>query len=442
MISLPTVARGLETDILGISWALIAFQIATICLGVVFGRLGDIYGHRKLYGLGVITITAGSFLCGISQDILQMIIFRFIQGVGGAVIQSAGRALALESMREGTEGKAQGFMATAHHVGFFVGPPLGGFIIDAIDWRWIFFFMVPFGLAGIALTYTRFAIPARSGPVIRLKRPAVDYPGTILFIVLTAILTLLLDHKAAIALGLGNRWLLGLVFIGILWGFLAHEKTTSSPMMNLSLFKIRTFTLGILGLTAATMTHGLVGFIMPFYLQDVLHISPSFIGLIFLLPSIFTITLATPSGNISDKHGPRIPLITGAIVLILTFVLGANLKTDSHWILPTVVLGLTGIAGAFFNTPVQAAIIGAVPKEHRGFAAGIIHTIFGLGHLMGISTGKFLLTAAFQSYSGIPDAVPTPANPPAFVFAMSVTYLAGLVASLVALLTSLRTKNE
>jgi len=441
MISLPTVARGLQTDILGISWALISFQIATICLGVVFGRLGDIYGHRKLYGLGIIMITAASFLCGISQDVLQLTIFRFLQGVGGAVIQSAGRALALESMRPGTEGKAQGFMATAHHVGFFVGPPLGGFIIDAIDWRWIFYFMVPFGLAGIVLTYTRFANPSKTEPATHSKRPSVDYLGTVLFIMLTAILMLLLDQRAGRALGIENRGFLALAFAGTLWGFLVHENRSPSPMMNLSLFKIRTFTLGILGLTAATMTHGLVGFILPFYLQDILHISPSYIGLMFLLPSIFTITLATVSGNITDRQGPRTPLITGAVVLIITFVLGSNLQTGSHWIVPTIVLGLSGIAGAFFNTPVQAAIMGAVPREHRGFAAGIIHTVFGLGHTLGISAGKFLLTVAFQSYSGIPGAAPTPANPPAFVFAMSFTFMAGIAASLVALLTALKVKN-
>ena len=85
--------------------------------------------------------------------------------------------------------------------------------------------------------------------------------------------------------------------------------------------------------------------------------------------------------------------------------------------------------------------MGAVPREHRGFAAGIIHTVFGLGHTLGISAGKFLLTAAFQSYSGIPGAAPTPANPTAFVFAMRFTFMAGIAASLIALLTSLKVKN-
>ena len=439
MVSLPTLAHGLQTDILGVTWALISFQIAGICGSVVFGRLGDIYGHRKIYGLGVILITAGSFLCGISQNILQMIVFRFLQGLGGAVIQSAGRALALEAVPQGSEGKAQGFMATAHHFGFFLGPPLGGFIIEMIDWRGIFFLVVPVGLAAIALTYGRASVHFES--TIPSRRQTVDYLGTFLFVLLTAIITLLLDHKAGQVLGAGNRGLLALVFAGTIWGFVAHENKIPNPMINFSLFRIRTFTLSIIGLMAMNMAHGLTGFVMPFYLQEILHISPTFMGLIFLIPSIFTITLAPVGGHITDRIGPRTPLIVGIILLMIGLGIGVFLKSGSHWIFPGASLGITGIAGAFFNTPVQAAIISSVTKEQRGLAAGIINTVFGLGHLVGVSAGKFLLTIAFQASSGIAEAIPTSENPLAFVFAMNVTYLASLAVCLVALSTSLMTEK-
>ena len=439
MVSLPTLAHGLQTDILGVTWALISFQIAGICGSVVFGRLGDIYGHRTIYGLGVIMITAGSFLCGVSQDIIQMIAFRFLQGLGGAVIQSAGRALALEAVPPGSEGKAQGFMATAHHFGFFLGPPLGGLIIEMIDWRGIFFLVVPVGLAAIVLTYRRASVHFES--TIPSRRQTVDYLGTFLFVLLTAIITLLLDHKAGQVLGAGNRGLLALVFAGTIWGFVAHENKIQNPMINFSLFRIRTFTLSVIGLMAMNMAHGLTGFVMPFYLQEILHISPTFMGLIFLVPSIFTITLAPVGGHITDRIGPRTPLIIGIILLMIGLGIGVFLKSGSHWIFPAASLGVTGIAGAFFNTPVQAAIISSVTKEQRGLAAGIINTIFGLGHLVGVSAGKFLLTIAFQAYSGIAEAIPTSENPLAFVFAMNVTYLASLAVCLVALSTSLMTEK-
>ena len=123
MISVPTLATALGTDILGISWALIVYQVAGIGLGVVCGRLGDIYGHHKMYGFGMAMMAVGSLLCGLSQDVFQLILFRFLQGVGGAMIQSSGRTLAFKAMPQGSEGKAQGLMAMSHQFGFFVGPP-------------------------------------------------------------------------------------------------------------------------------------------------------------------------------------------------------------------------------------------------------------------------------------------------------------------------------
>jgi MFS family permease len=126
MISVPTLATALGTDILGISWALIVYQVAGIGLGVVCGRLGDIYGHHKMYGLGMAMMAGGSLLCGLSQDVFQLILFRFVQGIGGAMIQSSGRTLGFRAMPEGSEGKAQGLMAMSHQFGFFVGPPIGG----------------------------------------------------------------------------------------------------------------------------------------------------------------------------------------------------------------------------------------------------------------------------------------------------------------------------
>ena len=104
MISVPTLAAALGTDILGISWALIVYQVAAIGLGVICGRLGDIYGHHKTYGLGMVMMAVGSLLCGLSQNVLQLILFRFLQGIGGAMILSSGRTLDYKSMPKGSIG--------------------------------------------------------------------------------------------------------------------------------------------------------------------------------------------------------------------------------------------------------------------------------------------------------------------------------------------------
>ncbi|HZH83376.1 MAG TPA: MFS transporter, partial [Phototrophicaceae bacterium] len=173
MISAPTLAAALDTDMLGISWALIVYQMAGIGLGVICGRLGDIHGHHKLYGAGMSVMALASLLCGFSQNVGQLILFRFLQGIGGAMIQSSGRTLAFRAMPAGSEGKAQGLLAMSHQLGFFVGPPIGGMIIDWVHWRGIFFFLFIPSLAGAAMcVWTGRVVAAQTA-----GRQAIDYLG-------------------------------------------------------------------------------------------------------------------------------------------------------------------------------------------------------------------------------------------------------------------------
>src|SRR6266545_4851735 len=412
-ISLPTLASALNTDILAISWAVIAYQLAGISLSVVFGRLGDIHGRHVIYGLGFGIMTASSLLCGLASSATQLILFRFIQGLGAAMISSATRVLAMEAMPEGSEGRANGYMTMGFHSGLLIGPPLGGFVLDLLDWRWIFFLLVPMGLTGVILTILR----AKGGRTTSTGRaPSIDYLGAALLIVLTVTLTLLLDRRSAATIGAERTGVLALLFGATVLGFLAHERRSVNPVVNLSLFKIRMFTFSIVSLLLIATTTSVLGFLMPFYIQDVLHFAPSFMGLIFLAAPVFTIGLATVSGQLTDRIGPRAPASIGVLATMGAFAIGLFLRMDSHWILPT--------------------IIGSVPREYRGFATGMVQTVFGISALLGISLGGVLLTLAFRYYSGLADATPSAEDPGAFVAAMNVTYFACLVLMIVALLAS------
>src|SRR6266705_6281090 len=221
IVSLPTIASDLRADILSVSWALISYQLAGICLSVVFGRLGDIHGRYPIYGAGFVIMTITSFLCGVAPSVGWLIVFRLVQGIGAAMIASAARVLAMEAMPEGAEGRANGFMTMSFHGGLLLGPPLGGLVIDFLNWRWTFFLLVPFGMAGIILT----AVRARSRRVTRIGRaPAIDYVGSVLLVVLTVALTLLVDRRSAEAIGVGQSGVMSVVFALTLAGFLVHER--------------------------------------------------------------------------------------------------------------------------------------------------------------------------------------------------------------------------
>jgi MFS family permease len=191
-ISMPTIASSLATDLLGVSWALLSYQLSNIGLSIVFGRLSDLWGREKVFALGFLVFTASSLLCGLSQSLIQLILFRFVQGVGGAMLQSSSRALAAESVPEKLAGRAQGYMTTAHHVGFIIGPSIGGLMIDYLSWRYSFFFLVPIGICGTLLS------------LLNLKRRqlnsqgravSIDYLGAGLLFATTSALVMLLDRR-------------------------------------------------------------------------------------------------------------------------------------------------------------------------------------------------------------------------------------------------------
>ena len=434
IVSLPTIAATLHADIIGISWALIAYQLAGISLSVVFGRLGDVHGRYAIYGGGFAVMAASSLLCGIAPNVLALILSRAVQGIGAAMIASTARVLAIEAMPEGAEGRTSGYMTMAFHSGLLLGPPVGGVLIDLVGWRWVFFLLIPIASAGIALTI----LGARGRHTARRRGPiSIDYVGAALLIALTIMLTVLLDERAARLVGAGRTGMIAVVFAATLAGFVVHETRATDPVVNLSLFRIRMFTFSVVSLLLVATATSMATFLMPFYLQDVLRLSPSFMGLVFLAAPVFTIVCANVSGLLTDRIGPRVPASIGVLVTLAAFTVGLLLKADSSWLWPAVLLGLTGLGAGFFNAPNQTAIIGSVPRHYRGFATGMVQTLFGIGSLLGISLAGVLLTVLFRYHSGNPDAQPGAGDPPAFVSSMNAVYVVCVALMVLALLASL-----
>jgi len=443
-VSLPTVASSLETTIVGIAWAVIAYQISQISLSLIFGRIGDIYGRHTLFGVGLAVSSVGALLCGLSQNVTQLILFRMFQGVGASMTQSQGRALAMEALPKDSSGRAQGFMTTAFHSGVLLGPSVGGLIIDYIHWRAVFFFLIPIGVAGMVLTlinYWKGNVPKRS--VSAESKGAIDYIGALLLIGATVALVSCIDHRIMESLAPSMRIVLVVGFVFLLAGFLYREYTTPSPILDLSLFRIRMFTLSALALLLVGVSQVMIGFVLPFYLQDVLHLTPTFIGLLFVSAPIFTVTLSPLVGWAVDRMGPRLPATVGIAFLAAAGFFGSFLRPDSHWIVAVGVLALWGLATALFFTSNHTAMINSVPDQHRGVATGAIYVVFGLGTTIGVSLGTLLLTAAFRYYSGDSVATPTPLNPTIFVKAMNFSFVTGAFMALAAMFCSaMRGKRE
>jgi predicted MFS family arabinose efflux permease len=351
--------------------------------------------------------------------------------------QSQGRALAMEAVPKESSGRAQGYMTTAFHSGVLIGPSLGGLIIDQIHWRAVFFFLIP--IAGAALTLTLINRIKGNLPVRAAAADAdrsIDYLGALLLVAATGSLIAVIDHRVMEALAPPLRGGLAGLFLLFLFAFLQRERTTPSPILDLSLFRIRMFSLSAATLLLVGVAQVMIGFVLPFYLQDVLHLTPTFIGLLFVSAPVFTVTLSPLVGWAVDKLGPRLPATVGIVFLAAAGFCGSFLGADSHWTAAMGMLMLWGLASALFFTSNHTAMISAVPPQHRGVATGAIYVTFGLGTTIGVSLGTMLLTAAFRYYSGDPLATPTAARPAVFVQAMNFSFFVGGIMALAAMLCS------
>lgn len=433
-ISMPTVANSLATDLLGVSWALLSYQLSNIGLSIICGRLSDLWSREKMFALGFLIFALSSLFCGLAQTLLQLVLMRFMQGVGGAMLQSSSRALAAESVPEELAGRAQGYMTTAHHVGFIMGPSIGGFMIDYLNWRWSFFFLVPIGLCGavLALANLKRRAPTKQHPSV-----AVDYFGATLLFCATSAVVLLCDRRAQQLVGQSTQLLFALLFGASLGAFLLHEARAVNPVVNLALFKIRRFSMSVVSLLVIATCYTLTGFLMPFYLQDILGLSATQMGTLFMLPSILTVALAPLSGHLTDRVGPRTPAVFGVAFMILSLGIGFLLRPDSHWWLPTALIVIGAITNGIFNPANSTAMIAMMERQHRGFASAVNHVTFGLGNVFGVALGGLSMSLAFERYAGVPTTAITTADAAGFVGALNITFIAGLGLSLVGLVTSL-----
>jgi EmrB/QacA subfamily drug resistance transporter len=432
-ISMPTVAQSLGTDLLGVSWALLSYQLSNIGLSVIFGRISDLWGREKMFALGFLVFAVSSLLCGFSQTVLQLIVARFVQGVGGAMLQSSSRALASESVTEDLAGRAQGYMTTAHHTGFILGPSIGGLMIDYFSWRWSFFLLAPIGFGGMLLALMNMK---RRQVAPQHAIGSIDYLGAALLFAITTTLVFIFDRRTHQLIGSSTKFFLFAVFIASLAAFLAHESRARSPFVNLELFKIRRFSCSVVSLLVVSICYALTGFLMPFYLQDILRLTPTQVGILFMAPSILTVALAPVSGFMTDRLGPRIPATVGVVFMIISLVAGGMLRTDSHWLLPAMLIVVGAITNGIFNPANSTAMISMMPKEHRGFASAMNHVTFGFGNVLGVALGGLSMSLAFEFHTGIKAATLTAENPAGFVAALNTTFMAAILICVLGIFTS------
>ena len=321
-IALPTIADRFGTDITSVQWVVIAYALTISALLLPMGKLADMVGYKRIYITGSLVLIIGAALAGWSPDLPTLIVFRVLQGIGGAMTQGTGMAIVVSTFPAGERGKAIGLIMTMVGTGAVAGPAVGGVLVDALGWRYVFFLNVPLVLLGVAASLTIL----QGGPAARLRR--FDWLGAALSA--TALVGLLLVISNGYKFGWDPRIILtGAGVLALIASFIWWELHTSDPMLDLRLFRRRTFSFGSSAAFLAFFGSSGVLFLMPFYLQGVLGYSTVKSGLVVVPAALFMAVLGPISGRLSDRYGWR-PFTVGGLALSVTgMFLFSRITVDS-----------------------------------------------------------------------------------------------------------------
>jgi EmrB/QacA subfamily drug resistance transporter len=378
-IALPVMERELHTEFAIIQWVVLGYMLTIVALMLSIGRLSDMIGKKPIYVAGFIIFTIGSGLCGISTSIEMLIAFRIFQAVGAVMILALGAAIITEAFPPSERGKALGISGLMVSLGAISGPTLGGLILGSLSWHWIFFVNLPIGLIGffISLKY----VPSYRPP----GGQRFDYQGAVtLFISLLSLLIGLTlgQQKGFIAppvLGLFAVFMIGLIT------FIAIEKRSKEPMIDLGLFDNKLFSVNLItGFMTFVASAGTI-ILMPFFLENVLALDARTTGLLLgILPLTMGI-IAPLAGSLSDRFGTRRLTLMGLVVLLIGYIAVSSLNENMSPLGYAFRFIPIGLGMGIFQSPNNSAIMGNAPRNRMGVASGLLSLTRTIGQTIGIA---------------------------------------------------------
>jgi EmrB/QacA subfamily drug resistance transporter len=377
-VAIPTLAHAYRHSIDDAEWVILAFMLVSASTLVLFGRLGDILGQKRIYLVGFAIFGLSSMSCAFAPSLVWLIASRAVQAIGAAMLISSNQALIVDTFPAKMRGQAIGFNGAAVAVGLSLGPIVGGAIVTFGDWRWIFLINVPISILALI------------GAAIVLKRTerkaqGFDPFGAVLSI--AALFSIALPLSRAQIWGWTSPLTLGLLALGLalLGIFVALERRVKAPTLDLALFKSRVFAFSVLAaLVYFVAIAGLI-FIVPVTAQTALGYSAFTAGFLLMPITALNVVLAPLAGALSDRVPVRYVSTGGAIVVAIGLFLLSRLPLHpAIWELVGFLI-VAGAGTAVFSQPNNSAIMGSAPKNRRGIAAGTLATARTTGQLLGVA---------------------------------------------------------
>jgi len=422
-LALPAIAKEFKIDAVILTWIPTAYLLASAVCLVPFGRLADLYGRKKIFGIGIISFTLSSLLCAVAASVLQLILFRILQGIGSAMIFATGLAILTSVFPPHERGKVLGISVAAVYTGLSMGPVLGGLLTQYFTWRSVFLANFPFGIAILILVLWRL-----KEEWAEAKGEAFDLTGSIIYGIGLA------GFICGLSL-LPSMESLGLLIFGTaaLCAFVKWEMRTKSPVFPVNLFKAnRVFALSSLAAFINYSATFAITFLLSLYLQHIKGLTPRDAGLILIFQPVVMAACSPVAGWLSDKIEPRVVATAGMLLTTMGLVPFIFLNQGSS--IPFLLTGLVilGIGFGLFSSPNTNAIMSSVDKRFYGLASGAVGTM----RLLGMMISMGMATVVFALFIGRVEISET--NYPALIKSIGILFslfslmcFAGIFASMV-----------
>ena len=386
-VALPAISDSLHASFSDLQWVVDAYALTLAALLLTAGSLADLYGRRKLYLFGLVVFTVAAMLCGMAISSRFLEISRGVQGIGAAVMFSVSLALLADAFRGKDRGVAFGVWGAITGVAVAIGPLLGGALTSGLSWRWIFFVNLPIGIVAFVLTFMR----VHESRGLKARRP--DWLGVVTFTgALASLIYALIESGSA---GFGSARVVGcLIAAGVLLvAFLLVEHFSRHPMFDLSLFRLPTFTGGLLAAFGVSASIFSMFLYLVLYLQNLLGYSALDTGVRLLIISGGVLVTSVIAGRLTEHMPVRFLIGPGLLMVGVGLLLMRGITTSSPWTHLIAGFVVAGLGIGLINPPLASTAVGVVEPERAGMASGINSTL----RQVGIATGIALLGTLFAN---------------------------------------------
>jgi EmrB/QacA subfamily drug resistance transporter len=389
-VALPSIQASLDTSLSGLEWTINIYTLTFAVLLVTGGRLGDIFGRRRAFLIGVVAFALSSATAGLAPNATSLIVSRGVQGIGAALMMPATLSIITNAFPAHERGKAIGTWAGVSALALAIGPVVGGLLTEHVSWRAIFFLNIPVAIAAVIVTLAA-AKESRDTTVAR----TVDYAG--IASITVGIGALVLALVEGNSWGWGSPAVIGLFALSVigLVTFAMVELHGKSPMIEFKFFRSRTYLAANAVAFVVSFAMLAMFFFMALYMQNILDYSPLEAGVRFL-PATIVIMIGAPiSGRLTDRIGAKYPIAGGLTLVALALYLQSQITVDSGYsqILPTFIL--MGLGMGFVMSPMSTAAMNSVAEAKAGAASGIL----SMSRMVGGTFGVAAVGALFQSLS-------------------------------------------